>query len=609
MFFRVKPSGERRYLQIVENVRDGAKTRQSVLATLGRVDELEASGKLDVLLRSGARLCETAMLVSSLRAGTLDTGTTRRIGAPLVLGRLWQETGCRQVIEDLLGGRRFEFPLERAIFATVLHRLIIAGSDRACERWLDAYRIEGAEALELHHLYRAMAWLGEELADQSGAGRAPRRTKDLIEERLFARRRSLFSDLSVVLFDTTSLYFYGAGGASLGRHGKSKDHRPELRQVIVGVVLDEAGRPICSEIWPGNATDVHALLPVVDRLRARFGIARMCVVADRGMISAQTMAALEARGIEYILGARERSDKEVRQIVLADHKPMTPLAIPRARDKQTMLEVKEVILGDRGPSAKPRRYVVCFNPQEARRDAAAREAILRSLEGALANGDKTLVGNAGYRRFLKTPRAKHFEVDPQRVAQDARFDGIYVLRTNSKLNTLSVALAYRQLWRVEAIYRQGDPGDAPDLPPRRRRHRRPPVLLLPRARPAQGDRRAPRGGGPGSRVGRRRARSRSGRGNHHRSGRQALRAAHRSPGLRRRRLQGDRRRASSAGSPTPAGHAAARPDQPAEATTRPAAACCHAPVNFPNRQARSEACPFAVFNLSQALATLERARR
>jgi len=453
MFFRVKPSGERRYLQIVENVRDGAKTRQSVLATLGRVDELEASGKLDVLLRSGARLCETAMLVSSLRAGTLDTGTTRRIGAPLVLGRLWQETGCRQVIEDLLGGRRFEFPLERAIFATVLHRLIIAGSDRACERWLDAYRIEGAEALELHHLYRAMAWLGEELADQSGAGRAPRRTKDLIEERLFARRRSLFSDLSVVLFDTTSLYFYGAGGASLGRHGKSKDHRPELRQVIVGVVLDEAGRPICSEIWPGNATDVHALLPVVDRLRARFGIARMCVVADRGMISAQTMAALEARGIEYILGARERSDKEVRQIVLADHKPMTPLAIPRARDKQTMLEVKEVILGDRGPSAKPRRYVVCFNPQEARRDAAAREAILRSLEGALANGDKTLVGNAGYRRFLKTPRAKHFEVDPQRVAQDARFDGIYVLRTNSKLNTLSVALAYRQLWRVEAIFR------------------------------------------------------------------------------------------------------------------------------------------------------------
>ena len=118
MFFRVKPAGDRRYLQIVENRRDGAKTRQTVVATLGRLDELEASGKLDVLLASGARLCETAMLVSSLRQGTLDAVSTRRIGAPLVFGRLWEQTGCRAVIEALIGRRGFEFPVERAIFAT-----------------------------------------------------------------------------------------------------------------------------------------------------------------------------------------------------------------------------------------------------------------------------------------------------------------------------------------------------------------------------------------------------------------------------------------------------------------------------------------------------------
>jgi hypothetical protein len=453
MFFRVKSSGNRHYLQIVENARDGAATRQSVVATLGRVDALQASGKLDVLLRSGARLCESALLVSGLRQGTLDAAASVRIGAPLVFGRLWEETGCRKVIEDLLRGRAFGFPVERAIFATVLHRLMVSGSDRACEQWLEAYRVEGAEAIALHHLYRAMAWLGERLADQAGATRAPRRTKDLIEERLFERRRSLFSDLSVVLFDTTSLYFHGAGGATLGRHGKSKDHRPDLHQVVVGVVLDGEGRPICSEAWPGNTADVTALLPVVDRLRARFAIARMCVVADRGMISAATIAALEARGIEYILGARERADKEVREIVLADRKPTVPLVIPRARGKETQLEVKEVIVGDWDPTARPRRYVVCFNPQEARRDAAARQAILDSLRTKLAQGDKELVGNAGYRRFLATPRDGHFAIDPARVAEDARFDGLYVLRTNSKLNTLAVALAYRQLWRVEAIFR------------------------------------------------------------------------------------------------------------------------------------------------------------
>ena len=156
------------------------------------------------------------------------------------------------MVERLVGERAFEFPIERAIFATVLHRLMASGSDRACERWLDAYRIDGAAGLELHHLYRAMAWLGEALKDQSGATRGPRRTKDLVEEPLFARRRSLFTDLSVVLFDTTSLYFQAPGGESLGRHGKSKDHRPDLRQVVVGVVLDTEGRPICSELGPAT---------------------------------------------------------------------------------------------------------------------------------------------------------------------------------------------------------------------------------------------------------------------------------------------------------------------------------------------------------------------
>jgi Transposase DDE domain len=192
---------------------------------------------------------------------------------------------------------------------------------------------------------------------------------------------------------------------------------------------------------------------VVSRLRERFGIARMCVVADRGMISAETMTELAALGLEYILGARERSDSEVREVVLADDRPMVPLVVTRARGGETALEVKEVVVGDWGPGCKPRRYVVCFNPEEAKRDAAARQAILDSLRGKLQEGDKQLVGNAGYRRFLATPCGGHFAIDPARVAEDARFDGLYVLRTNSTLPFLSVALAYRQLWRVEAIFR------------------------------------------------------------------------------------------------------------------------------------------------------------
>src|SRR5271166_2070970 len=127
MFFRIKPSGERRYLQIVENTCDGAATRQRVVATLGRVEDLEASGKLDALLRSGARLCETALLISSLQAGTLEASATARIGAPMVFDRLWEQTGCAAVIEHLAADRGFGFSLERAVFASVLHRLVVSG--------------------------------------------------------------------------------------------------------------------------------------------------------------------------------------------------------------------------------------------------------------------------------------------------------------------------------------------------------------------------------------------------------------------------------------------------------------------------------------------------
>jgi len=142
------------------NPSDGTRTVQRVLASLGRVEELEANGKLDALLRSGARFSETAMVISSLQAGTLESSASVRIGAAMVFGRLWEQTGCHKVVEQLAAGRGFGFPVERAVLASVLHRLVVSGSDRACDKWLDAYQIDGAAGLELHQLYRAMAWLG-----------------------------------------------------------------------------------------------------------------------------------------------------------------------------------------------------------------------------------------------------------------------------------------------------------------------------------------------------------------------------------------------------------------------------------------------------------------
>ena len=207
MYFRKKTSGGRAYLQIVESRRDGAQVRQQVIATLGRIEDLRDSGQLERLLRSGARFAAKAIVVNAVAEGAVTASAARRIGPALVFERLWEETGCRKVIEDLAGSRKHGFPLERAVFLTVLHRLFAGGSDRAADRWREDYAIDGVEDIDLHHVYRAMAWLGEELGEdrQDGATLfAPRCLKDVVEEELFARRRDLFSTLDLVFMDTTS---------------------------------------------------------------------------------------------------------------------------------------------------------------------------------------------------------------------------------------------------------------------------------------------------------------------------------------------------------------------------------------------------------------------
>src|SRR6516165_3494062 len=310
------------------------------------------------------RLAQRSMVLSLVEGEAPPNARCQRIGPALLFERLWHEVGCRAVLEELAAGRQFEFAAERAVFLTVLHRLFVSGSDRAAEKWRADYRIEGTEALQLHHLYRAMAWLGEPLTDQAGASElTPRCRKDLVEEGLFARRRDLFAELSVVFMDTTSLSFEGRGGEELGRRGHSKDYRPDLHQMIVGLVMDQDGRPLCCELWPGNTADVPTLLPVVDRLRARFSVGRICVVADRGMISAQSIAALEERKLEYVLGVRERSSAEVRSTVIDDQTPFVPLVVPRVSGELTELEAKQVKIGNR-------RYIVCRNLGAARCRAA-----------------------------------------------------------------------------------------------------------------------------------------------------------------------------------------------------------------------------------------------
>jgi len=446
MFVRVKKSGNYKYLQIVQTFREGKKVKQRVVSTLGRLDKLQEKRDIETITQSLSKFSENILMVLTGKSDIKSDSII--IGPVLVFRKLWEEAGLSVIFKELLSDRKYEFDVELAVFITVLHRLLISGSDRSCEKWMTSYRINGSEALLLHHFYRAMAFLGNPLEDQSGKTPfAPRCIKDLVEEKLFARRRNLFTELEIVFFDTTSIYFEGEGGDQIGQYGNSKDHRSDCKQMVVGAVLDNRGFPLFCEMWPGNTADVKSLLPVAGRLKKRFGVERICVVADRGMISQDTIEQMEAKGFWYILGVRMRKVNDVKKEVLTragKYKEITPeIELPKA---PSPLKVKQVWHNET-------RYIVCLNTKQARKDEMTRDAIIQGLEDKLKGGAKSLVGNKGYRKYLKVAKGT-VQIDQDKIKEEKRFDGKWVLTTNMDMTPEQIALKYKELWMVEHVFRQ-----------------------------------------------------------------------------------------------------------------------------------------------------------
>lgn len=449
MFLRVKKVGAQSYLQIVQNTREGKSVRQRVVATLGHTDDFIASGKLDALTNSFLKYTTTIRAFEAHRTESLQAHRTRSLGPALVFERLWQDLGIPSVLEKMLTESRLTFSVERALFLTVMHRLFYSGSDRAAEKWKDDFRIDGVEDIALHQLYRTMDWLGQTIIQLGSDHFSHRCRKDLIEEELFLRKQDLFSELELVFFDTTSLYFEGEGGQDIGRHGHSKDNRPDLKQMVVGAILDREGRPICCEMWPGNVTDVTTLLPVVKRLKERFKINSVCIVADRGMISKDTIEQLESDTLKlnYILGVRMRSVATFKDEAFTIGNDFVEVTPPRksAKDPSPLKVSDRMIDG--------KRYVICFNEEQARKDAHDRAAIVESLRDKLTESEKNLVGNNGYRKYLRSTDENHFAIDEEKIQREEKYDGIWVLTTNMALSAPEIARHYKELWMVEDVFR------------------------------------------------------------------------------------------------------------------------------------------------------------
>lgn len=433
MFVRVKRSVHNgtvyEYLQVVESFRDRGKPRQRVIATLGRRETIVASGALDGLLRSLARFSENLRVVEAVRTQGIVAHCSKSWGPVLVFERLWQNQSLPDILRRLARGRKFSFAPERVSFAMALQRLCCPGSDLQGSYWVDTVEAGGFQSLALQHFYRTAVFLAE--------------VREQLEQELFHRDRDLFTQqLDVVFLDTTSVFVYRSEETAWRKRGYSRDRRPDLPQLVLAVAVDGSGWPVSWEVFPGNTADGKALEAMVDKMRERFQIRRVIVVADRGMISEKNISYLsdhQTVPYEYILGCRMRKQKEVSEQVLR--------RAGRYCEVEPNLKVKEVRVGGN-------RYIVCLNEEEANKDAAARQAILERLRNLLGTkGSKSLVGNKGFARFLKIAKGS-VRIDEQAVKADARFDGRFVLRTNTELSAKQVAQSYKSLWRVERIFRE-----------------------------------------------------------------------------------------------------------------------------------------------------------
>lgn len=419
--FKNKDGSTRTYLQLVEGERIGDKVRQKVVATLGRLEELQA-GELDRLIENLARFSTKQWV--KLQARSLGAKWAKQWGPSLIFRRLWEELELSGILKSRLEGTQVQADFEEAVFAMVLNRLCDPRSKVGVDKWAKTVYRPQFEQLDLHHYYRALDFLAEE--------------KNEIEVRLFDRTRDLFNlKLDLVFWDTTSTYFCGKGPEGLAQYGFSKDKRPDRLQLMVGLLMTKEGIPVAHQVFPGNTADIATFRAALEDLRERFLIDRVILVADRGMVDSKVLKELEEAKLQYIVGVKMRKLGVMRAV----------LGRPgRYHVVKENLQVKEVV-------HEGVRYIICLNPEEAEHDRRAREEMVAKLEAKLSSsGLKSLVGNTGYRRYLKVEGAKA-GIDQDAIREEALYDGKYVLRTNTNLSPEEAALAYKGLWQVERAFR------------------------------------------------------------------------------------------------------------------------------------------------------------
>jgi hypothetical protein len=460
--------GPVRYLQLAHNEWDPAAgvSRTKVLYSFGREDQLDRAA-VQRLVAALSRLLSPEQALAAAGPAGLSFTESRPLGGAFALDGLWRRLGIDTAIRSLLARRRVdEAQTERVLFALVANRALAPSSKLAAAGWIAAdVAIDGLDAVSEDACYRAM----DALLD----------VEDALAKRVYDAVADLLNlEVDLLFFDTTSTYFQtdepdapvardergrvldpeaGSGEAPVAgfrSYGKSKDHRDDLPQVVIGMAVTRSGIPVRVWCWPGNTADSALIRQVKDDLRD-WTLARVVWIADRGFASAENRRYLQRAGGHYILGERLRSGSAEAAAALA--RP------GRYRQVAENLHVKEVRLPEDVGAGD--RFVVCFNPEAAERDKSIRERLVAQLEDAIAGTDRLsatkraelrgqLSTKPGLHRYLKTTPGGLLRLDAKAIAAEAKLDGKFLLRSSDPhLSAEDIALGYKQLLTVERGWR------------------------------------------------------------------------------------------------------------------------------------------------------------
>ncbi|MGB9681502.1 MAG: IS1634 family transposase [bacterium] len=452
-----KNGSTRSYLYLVKStyIKETDSYKQEYIFNFGRIDNPDTSKLVDSIIEKLSQFSDKVKVLNIEK--DIDTDESKTYGEIQIFRKLWKDLGFERVLRRYFSKTNKQVDLVEAIFAMVCNRLIAPSSERAVNRWKETVYEPKWEAYDLHHFYRALDFLVE--------------NKEKLELSLYKATKNLFNyEVDVVMFDTTTVSYWGEGeeAEEVLKYGYAKNKRNDLKQLVIGIIMDQNGFPIGHEVWEGNKSDKPAFKEVIEKIKRRYQIGKVILVADRGMVSEENIQYLEENGYEYILGVKMRQlNKTRKEILLGDNEGFTRigkslLKVKEIREYELWEKEKEVKKEEiteeeeeryKGSNKGKRRWVVCLNEEVESMDREKREYFRKIIEGKIEfNTAKEWLIRNGYKKYVKIEDMK-ISLDEEKLREEELYDGKWILITNSKLSSQEVIGGYKGLAKIERHFR------------------------------------------------------------------------------------------------------------------------------------------------------------